>query len=504
MKNVLFMLLICMATVQTIVAQDIIVTRQSTRIDAKVMEVSNTEIKYKKQSNPDGPMFIIPTADVATILYANGEVQTFEATQPKEEKKVKDKGNAEKYQRLYRGLEASVDAQMMLYLGNNSTAQFAGGLGVGRRFTEKFYWGLNASYSFGNYGAFLLGTTFRPYFVSPNSKNDYFFDVSGGLIAGDIEAFYFRLMPGLQMPLSDYVDFRVGTGYMGVFGDGGALNALALNASFAFHGSHSNSGKSSNLSPTRTSGLQFTIEPGWCDVFELSLIPSYRINNHLSVGVGVSLPFGYSEPNFYFSHETTAQISDLYVQERGGGTTHYSNLSSQRVDPGYIHEECYADASVFGRVDYRMLTGWFSPVFSLNAGMRGYVFVSSHIINDDDIKLSTPVENIRISTYDYNGGLYFDFNDYKWCMYVTPAAGVSINCLGNLYIDLKCGLDMALVNHHEARKSGNIHFETTDSRNRQYTGDVTITDIIKSHPQLATRFYAAIGLTYNFGLLSKK
>ena len=83
MKRLLFVLaFVCAA--QMLVAQDVIVTRQAERIDAKVMEVSESEVKYKKTSNPDGPMFVLSTEKIASILYANGEVQVFEQ-QPKAE-----------------------------------------------------------------------------------------------------------------------------------------------------------------------------------------------------------------------------------------------------------------------------------------------------------------------------------------------------------------------------------------------------------------------------------
>lgn len=68
---------------QMIVAQDVIVTRQAERIDAKVLEVSETEIKYKKSSNLNGPTFVLSTEKIASILYANGEVQVFEQQQSK-------------------------------------------------------------------------------------------------------------------------------------------------------------------------------------------------------------------------------------------------------------------------------------------------------------------------------------------------------------------------------------------------------------------------------------
>lgn len=59
-------------------AQDVIVTRDSKRIDASVQEISDTEVRYKRQDNPDGPVFVLKTSEIASIVFANGEVQSFE------------------------------------------------------------------------------------------------------------------------------------------------------------------------------------------------------------------------------------------------------------------------------------------------------------------------------------------------------------------------------------------------------------------------------------------
>lgn len=83
MKHVLFIFAFVLIAAQSLLAQDIIVTRQSERIDAKIMEVSETEIKYKKSSNPDGPVFVLNVDKIASIVYANGEVQVFEKEQQK-------------------------------------------------------------------------------------------------------------------------------------------------------------------------------------------------------------------------------------------------------------------------------------------------------------------------------------------------------------------------------------------------------------------------------------
>lgn len=58
-------------------AQDIIITKDAQKIEAKVLEVSKSEIKYKKQSNLEGPTFVIGVEELNSIIYANGEVQLF-------------------------------------------------------------------------------------------------------------------------------------------------------------------------------------------------------------------------------------------------------------------------------------------------------------------------------------------------------------------------------------------------------------------------------------------
>ena len=49
-------------------AQDVIVTRDSRKIEAVVLEISDSEVKYKKQSNPDGPTYVEKTSNIATIV----------------------------------------------------------------------------------------------------------------------------------------------------------------------------------------------------------------------------------------------------------------------------------------------------------------------------------------------------------------------------------------------------------------------------------------------------
>jgi len=58
-------------------AQDIIVLKDASEITSKVLEISETNISYKKWNNPDGPTYSIPIKQVATIQYANGSTDVF-------------------------------------------------------------------------------------------------------------------------------------------------------------------------------------------------------------------------------------------------------------------------------------------------------------------------------------------------------------------------------------------------------------------------------------------
>lgn len=58
----------------TMWAQDIIVTNDAQKIEAKILEVSKTEIKYKEMSDLNGPTYILETKEISSIIYSNGKV----------------------------------------------------------------------------------------------------------------------------------------------------------------------------------------------------------------------------------------------------------------------------------------------------------------------------------------------------------------------------------------------------------------------------------------------
>jgi len=57
--------------------QDKIYKTDNTVIEAKVVEINKSEIKYKKFSNQNGPAYIIPKKEVSKIVYENGEKEVY-------------------------------------------------------------------------------------------------------------------------------------------------------------------------------------------------------------------------------------------------------------------------------------------------------------------------------------------------------------------------------------------------------------------------------------------
>lgn len=76
MKELLLLLaFIAMAT--AVMAQDVIITKESERIEAQITEITDEAVKYKRFDNLDGPVFVLSAPKVASIVFANGEVFVF-------------------------------------------------------------------------------------------------------------------------------------------------------------------------------------------------------------------------------------------------------------------------------------------------------------------------------------------------------------------------------------------------------------------------------------------
>ena len=54
------------------------------KIEAKITEVSKSEIRYKEADNLEGPTFVIETNEISSIIYANGKVVLYNDKQSSE------------------------------------------------------------------------------------------------------------------------------------------------------------------------------------------------------------------------------------------------------------------------------------------------------------------------------------------------------------------------------------------------------------------------------------
>ncbi|WP_295913209.1 hypothetical protein [uncultured Alistipes sp.] len=81
MKKTILLLLAAFCGVLAATAQDLIVKTDATKVEAKVTEITPDAVRYKRFSNPDGPTYVVPVADISYIQYANGEKEVFKASE---------------------------------------------------------------------------------------------------------------------------------------------------------------------------------------------------------------------------------------------------------------------------------------------------------------------------------------------------------------------------------------------------------------------------------------
>ncbi|MEM6522939.1 MAG: hypothetical protein AAF693_04070 [Bacteroidota bacterium] len=77
MLRTISILLCSLLTTGGLMAQDVIVKKNGDEIEAVVLEVSTSEIKYKKYINREGPSYTINKSEVFMIRYENGTKDVF-------------------------------------------------------------------------------------------------------------------------------------------------------------------------------------------------------------------------------------------------------------------------------------------------------------------------------------------------------------------------------------------------------------------------------------------
>ena len=157
------LLLVALAVSTMLSATDVIVLKNSTRIDAKILEVSETEIKYKKADNPDGPIFTQRVSGISVILYDNGDVVSYadrqeedsrsqtqsQSSAPREKKESKIRFNPQPSDHYIVGFTAGYVSKQIVANGNGMKVSeaFLGG-GENKKFTPAMRAGLSVNPTF--------------------------------------------------------------------------------------------------------------------------------------------------------------------------------------------------------------------------------------------------------------------------------------------------------------------------------------------------------------------
>lgn len=81
MKNLFLTTLLSLVTNLSF-SQDVLVLKDGSKIEAKIVEITSTSIKYYKFSQLEGPIRIAEKYEVSEIIYQNGESEKFDVPAP--------------------------------------------------------------------------------------------------------------------------------------------------------------------------------------------------------------------------------------------------------------------------------------------------------------------------------------------------------------------------------------------------------------------------------------
>lgn len=512
MKRLVTIVVLMLGCITTGVAQDVIVTQESELIEADILEISETEVKYKKHSNPTGPTFVLSTAKISSIIYANGDVQAFNV------KNEGQKREYEPYNHLYRGIELDLTAGANIYLSSlvNASA-FMGTVGIGRRFNPSFYAGLSFSF-IPETEAFPLVAVARGYRPLKNPKYEATAEVGlGYVINGDF--FVLTAIPGIQMPLTHWMDLRAGAGLMTAFTDYGTILMSCVNASLALHGTTDlnaqKARKERKPKPTLNKGLQISIEGGFgCMVRGGSIeYPSIDAYSYLS-GEGNQpsveklrtpiLDLG----NLDFSPVISYKFSPNFAVGAGLEIGGYGyRIKSDAKYTLTCHDEPEKSIMLNWKADWMYYSGSPTRFF-----VRGeYRFSSKRFSPFASVELGFLTEKLRVgrpeyrSGYPYGYGMYYDDIETRFfTIDIAPAVGMSLRVGSNSYLSLKCQYNLALPKSLGENYSYYSNYNDTYTNERGWYCDYTEEYSYVNRTVYFSKLYIKLGFTQTLNILSDK
>ena len=121
MKKIITSFIATFLIANLLFSQDVLTKKTGDDIKAKVLEVTTTEVKYKKFDNLNGPIFSILKSELLLIRYENGSKDVFNENKKSEEKivSIKDlyfdgESDANKFYKGYKGAGSTVLATGLL------------------------------------------------------------------------------------------------------------------------------------------------------------------------------------------------------------------------------------------------------------------------------------------------------------------------------------------------------------------------------------------------------
>ena len=232
MKKSIFYLAFVFTTL-SVKAQDLIILKDGNEISAKVMEVNQAEIKYKKFDNPEGPSYSVLKSDVFMIRYKNGTKDIINTIKEPEQK-----------------VNQNIQTNSIKEITTKGTIEFGGNISFINEGSSNRDYSVH-QFAFNPYVGFMLGNGFElgltPGFVSIGSSEsssisqfNLFLAPSYNIKAGNTYPF-FEFLVGYQKNYFGYnnfsfsgVGFGASCGVKVMIGDIGSLvcDLKYLNQSF--------------------------------------------------------------------------------------------------------------------------------------------------------------------------------------------------------------------------------------------------------------------------------
>ena len=515
MKRLVTIVVLMLGCITAGMAQDVIVTQESELIEADILEISETAVKYKKHNYPDGPTFVLSTSKICSIIYANGDMQYFNAKDEEQKKEY------EPYNHLYRGIELDLTAGANIYLSSlvNASA-FMGTVGIGRRFNPSFYAGLSFSF-IPETEAFPLVAVARGYRPLKNPKYEATAEVGlGYVINGDF--FVLTAIPGIQMPLTHWMDLRAGAGLMTAFTDYGTILMSCLNATLALHGT-TDENEQKEKRTTLNKGLQISIEGGFGGIVrggsiecpsigaysylsgegdhprvdklrasnerifndsEVSPVISYKVNPNLSVGAGIGIGEGTNHYRIKSDAEYTLTCHDepekSIMLNWKADWIYYRVSGTGRGRP----------TRFFVRGEYRLSSKRFSPFASVELGFL-----------TEKLRVGRP--EYRSGYYGY-GRYYDDIETRFFTIDIAPAVGMSLRVGSNSYLSLKCQYNLALPKTLDESFSYYSKYNDIYTNERGWYCDYTEEYSYVNRTVYFSKLYIKLGFTQTLNILSDR